>query len=433
MAETSSQILARLHTYHALPIDLSLREGYFRVLERLGNPHLKLPPVIHVAGTNGKGSTIAFMRAMLEAEGLKVHAYTSPHLVRFHERIRLAGKLIEENFLVELLKECEAANAAGQVTFFELTTALAFLAFARVPADVALLETGMGGRLDATNVIQNPLATVITLISHDHGEYLGHGLDQIAGEKAGIFKQNAPAVIALQTSKAALQKLEEKAAALGVPLFAHGRDWNYQTDESGFTFSSTSFTEHFPNPVLPGAHQYANAAAAIATLKKSGITVSTESMQQGLQKAEWPARLQRLHHGPLASMLPKNSELWLDGGHNDSAGLALAAQATRWNKEDGKPLFVIYGMLASKQPEEFLQPLAPHIRALAAVAIPEEGKSLSAQQAAKAAEALAIKSNPCAGLAEAVDYCLKQAGNTPARILITGSLYLAGFVLRDNS
>jgi dihydrofolate synthase/folylpolyglutamate synthase len=433
MSETSSQILARLHTYHSLPIDLSLRDGYFRLLERLGNPHLELPPVIHVAGTNGKGSTLAFLRAMLEADGKTVHVYTSPHLVRFHERIRIAGQLIEEKLLVELLKECEDANAAGQVTFFELTTALAFLAFSRTPADFTLLETGMGGRLDATNVVTHPALSIITRISRDHSEFLGQNLKEIAGEKAGIFKKNTVAVIAPQDSEEVIKTLEEKAQAAETPLFQHDKNWRYALTGNGFSFLSSAFTESFPEPSLRGEHQYANAATAIAALMQLPQRIYPSSMQRGLRTVEWPARLQKLTQGPLVEKLPEGTELWLDGGHNDSAGLALARMAQAWCEEEEKPLFLIYGMLSSKQPEAFLAPLAPHTKALAAIAIPEEPKTLGAAAAAQAAIRAGIfQAHAAPNLTEALDFCLKQGENFPSRILICGSLYLAGYVLRDH-
>jgi dihydrofolate synthase / folylpolyglutamate synthase len=432
-AETSAEILARLYTYHALPIDLSLRDGYFRLLERLGNPHLELPPVIHVAGTNGKGSTLAFLRAMLEADGKSVHVYTSPHLVQFHERIRIAGQLIGERLLLELLKECEAANAAGQVTFFELTTALAFLAFSRTPADFTLLETGMGGRLDATNVVPHPAVSIITRISYDHREFLGQSLKEIAGEKAGIFKKGTPAVVAPQDGEEVIQTLEEKAEATGTPLFRHDRNWRYALTGDGFSFLSSAFTETFPEPGLKGEHQYANAATAIAALMQLPHRIYPTAMQRGLRTVEWPARLQQLTHGPLVKKLPEGTELWLDGGHNDSAGLALAHMAKAWGEEEKKPLFLIYGMLSSKQPEAFLAPLAPHTKALAAIAVPEESKSLGAAEAAQAAIRAGIsEAQAAANLTEALDFCLKQAENFSSRILICGSLYLAGYVLRDH-
>jgi dihydrofolate synthase/folylpolyglutamate synthase len=341
--------------------------------------------------------------------------------------------LIGEEPLVELLGECESANAAGQVTFFELTTAMAFLAFSRHPADYVLLETGMGGRLDATNVIPDPELCIITRISSDHREYLGQSLKDIAAEKAGIFKPGAIAVIGPQESPEVIQTLEEKAARSGTMLFQHKKGWQYALTGNGFSFISTAFTETFPEPALPGEHQFANAATAIAAFSQLPGPLSADAVKRGLREVQWPARLQRLSKGPLARKLPEGCELWLDGGHNDSAGVALARMAARWQEEDGKPLFLIYGMLASKQPEEFLKPLAPHTTALAALAIPEEPKTLAASDAAEAANRAGIpRTAAAADLAEALDFCLKQAENRPSRILICGSLYLAGFVLRDH-
>ncbi len=434
MAETSSEILKRLHAYHALPIDLSLRESYFRLLERLGDPHRKLPPVIHVAGTNGKGSVIAFLRAMLEAAGRRVHVYTSPHLLRFHERIRLAGELIGEKQLVSLLRECEAANAAGPVTSFEITTALAFLAFARASADILLLETGMGGRLDATNIVPAPALCVITHLSMDHAEYLGGSLAKIAVEKAGIFRPGITAAVAPQTSTEALAALEKEAAGKSCPLFLHGRDWNYRLEENGFIHSSAAGEKHYPPPSLAGVHQYENAATAIAALEAfSPFAVPDEARAQGLCRVEWPARLQRLKSGPLVSALPEGCELWLDGGHNAMAGEALAAQAKAWTRTGGKKLMLIFGMLATKQPDAFLASLARHVSALAAVAIPQEAQSLSAGQAADAARRAGLaRAESFSSLPAALDFCLRDSRERPARILITGSLSLAGHVLRDH-
>ncbi|MBI3419175.1 MAG: bifunctional folylpolyglutamate synthase/dihydrofolate synthase, partial [Proteobacteria bacterium] len=309
-----------------------------------------------------------------------------------------------------------------------------FLAFSRVPADVALLEVGMGGRLDATNVITNPALCVITPISKDHQEYLGDTLEKITAEKAGIFKKDVVAVIAPQDSPDILRTLEEKAAQAGAPLFVHDRGWRYALSGDGFTYLSSAFTQRFPQPLLLGDHQYANAATAIAVLTHlKSVSYSPESLIRGVREAWWPARLQRLKEGPLAQKIPEGSELWLDGGHNDSAGAALAVQACHWQEEDAKPLMIICGMLNTKQPEEFLKPMAPHLQALAAVAIPEEPKTLNAEALAQAAKRAGVtQAETCAGLEEALDTCLKQAGGKPARILITGSLYLAGFILRDH-
>ena len=422
----SDPVLKRLTALHPKVIDLSL-DRVHRLLAALGDPHKGLAPVVHVAGTNGKGSTIAFLRAMLEAAGLRVHVYTSPHLVRFHERVRLAGTLITDDHLTALLEECEAANAEGPITFFEVTTAAAFLAFARTPADVVLLETGLGGRLDATNVIDRPAATAITRVSYDHRQFLGDTLSAIAFEKAGILKPGVPAILAPQPAAEAAHALAERAAAVGAPV----HPWWVEPLPSGFRFESAKRRLDLPPPGLTGAHQFVNAGVALACLDHLPVRVDDSAVARGLANATWPARLQRLSRGPLVERLPAGWELWLDGGHNDSAGEVLAVQAAAWNHQDGRPLDLVFGMLASKEPAEFLGPLAPHVRRLRAVAIPGEEASLSAQAAAAAARAVGIAdSAPAADTAAALASLTDDAA--PGRALICGSLYLAGTVLAEN-
>ncbi len=425
--EKSADLIARLSTYYK-DIDLTLRDDYFSLLRAVGNPDKHLPPIIHVAGTNGKGSTVAFLRGLLEAAGLKVHAYTSPHLVRFHERIRLAGELISENYLVQLLEECLSQMGARKLTQFEVTTVVAFMAFARTPADVLLLETGMGGRLDSTNIIEAPIATTITRISHDHAAFLGDTLPLIASEKAGIFKRGRPAIVGPQPDAAVRQVFIDKAAAQDCPLYLHGRDWDYTADANHFTLSFKDKKYELPQPSLLGAHQYANAAtAAVTLLAQTKFKIDNFN---GLAKAEWPARLQRLTHGPVVKALP-GWEIWLDGGHNDSAGEVLAAQMQKW-QSDGKSLSLIYGMINTKTPQEFLAPLAKYVDAAAAIAIPGEDKTLSAEKLAEAGKSAGIKNMQAeTSLLEAAAGLHKNAAK-PGRLLITGSLYLAGYVLQTH-
>ena len=423
-------VLNRLTALHPKVIDLSL-DRVHRLLAALGDPHRALPPVVHVAGTNGKGSTIAFLRAMLEAAGLRVHVYTSPHLVRFHERIRLAGTLITDDRLTALLEECEVANAGAPVTFFEVTTAAAFLAFARTPADLVLLETGLGGRLDATNVIERPAVTAITRVSYDHRQFLGDTLAAIAAEKAGILKPGVPAIFAPQPADEAARVLAERAAAVGAPV----HPWRVEPLPGGFRFESATRRLDLPPPNLAGAHQIVNAGVALACLDHLPVRVDDGAVARGLAATQWPARLQRLTRGPLMERLPAGWELWLDGGHNDSAGEVLAAQAAAWAQRDGRPLDLVFGMLASKEPGEFLAPLIPHVRRLRAVAIPGEQGALSAEAAAEAARAVGIAdAAPAASTVEAlaslIDAVPTDTG--PGRALICGSLYLAGTVLAEN-
>lgn len=418
-------VLDRLKRLHPTVIDLSL-DRMRRMLADLGNPERRLPPVIHVAGTNGKGSTVAFLRAMLEAAGRRVHVYTSPHLVRFNERIRLAGALIGDEHLTALLEEVETRNAGRPITYFEVTTAAAFLAFARVPADVVLLEVGLGGRLDATNVVERPAATAITRISYDHRQFLGDTIEEIAAEKAGILKAGVPAVVAPQPVDAVTRLFRDKARALGAPVI----EWSVTPrGEGGFRFESGARRLDLPPPGLLGAHQFINAGVAVASLDGLPFTVSDEAVAKGLSGVEWPGRLQRLTRGPLVERLPAGWELWLDGGHNDSAGEVLATQAAVWGD---RPLLAVFGMLTTKRPDEFLAPLSAHVARLRGVHIPGEEASLSAEAAAEAARRVGIGDSAAAGSVAAALDALIEAEAGPVRVLICGSLYLAGSVLAEN-
>jgi dihydrofolate synthase/folylpolyglutamate synthase len=429
-ARSSDLVLERLTRLHPKIIDLSL-DRTLRLLERLGNPERRLPPVVHVAGTNGKGSVIAYLRAMLEAAGYRVHVYISPHLVRFHERIRLAGKLIEEPALLDLLEECEQANGGEPITFFEITTAAAFLEFARTPADILLLETGLGGRLDSTNVVEQPMATVLMPISFDHMQHLGDTLAKIASEKAGILKRGRPAIVAPQPEEA-IAVFEARAGALGAPLCRYGREWKVAADGDEILFADRDGSRRLPLPALPGAHQIPNAGAALACLPfLEGFRVDIQAQRRGLTEVEWPARLQRLTRGPLAQSLPQGWELWLDGGHNESAGAALAAFVEDLGRsEAARPLHLIFGMLNTKEPVAFLKPLAPLTQDLQAVQI-EGHSSLAAEEAAAAAQAAGIAGETAPSVAAALSRILARAGR-PGRVLICGSLYLAGVVLAEN-
>ncbi|MGD1876521.1 MAG: bifunctional folylpolyglutamate synthase/dihydrofolate synthase [Kiloniellaceae bacterium] len=417
---------------HPKVIDLSLGRVE-RLLALLDHPEQRLAPVLHVAGTNGKGSLLAFLRAMLEAAGQGVQVYTSPHLVRFHERIRLTTGLIDEAALIALLERCEAINGPEPITFFEVTTAAAFLAFAEEPADILLLETGQGGRLDATNMIARPRLTAITPIALDHQQFLGTTLEAIAGEKAGIMKPGVTCVVGPQ-EPAVLAVLDRHAQGIGAPLFACGRDWRFAPTAAGFRYEDASGVRDLPKPVLRGSHQVANAALAVACAAQLGdFGVDGKAMDAGLTTASWPARLQRLTQGPLAEALPKTTgaggwELWLDGGHNPAAGVALAESLQDWRD---RPLDLIYGMLDTKVAAGYLEALAPLAHSLQAVRIPGEAASLSAEAAAGHAVKAGIDAAPAASVTEALHAIVAKA-KRPGRILICGSLYLAGQVLRDN-
>ena len=428
-------IVARLTSLHPKRIDLSL-DRVQRLLAALDHPERKLPPVIHVAGTNGKGSTIAFLRAILESAGKRVHTYTSPHLVRFNERFRLAaageGKLVSDEDLAAAMEECERANAGAPITVFEITTATGLLLFARNPADVVLLEVGLGGRLDATNVIDHPLATVITRISIDHIDFLGDSLAKIAAEKAGILKPGSPAIVAAQ-DRDALAVIERQAARIGAPLKVAGEDWTATEERGRLVYQDEAGLLDLPAPRLYGRHQFENAGLAIAALRTiEQFRLTPAAYDAGISKAEWPARLQRLGHGQLVQLAPAGSELWLDGGHNPDGGRAIAAALADLEERVSRPLVLIVGMLASKDCEGFLRNFAGLARRVIAVPVPGAEKGLTAETVADAARAIGLSATSRDNLSDAFDAARKLDLDPPPRILITGSLYLAGEALREN-
>ena len=419
----SDAILARLMALHPKVIDLSL-DRMHRLLTALGNPERQIPPVIHIAGTNGKGSTQAMIRAGLQAGGKRVHAYTSPHLAHFHERIRLAGDLISEDALAATLEECEAANDGQPITFFEITTAAAFLAFSRTAADYTLLEVGLGGRLDATNVVDQPALSVITPISIDHTQYLGDTLPLIAGEKAGIIKRAVPCIVGPQQDEA-LQVIEAKAQGLTSPVIAYGQHWMIQRDRDGMVFQDDHGLWDLPMPNLIGDHQVQNAGTALAALRQLG---ATDAMAlAAVTQAEWPARMQQLHRGPLVDLAGPEAQLWLDGGHNPAGGQAVAATLAAMPP---RPTHLVCGMLNTKDITGYLQPLADHAASLTAIEIPGETNTLPARDTAEAARQVGMETFTADDAAEAIRRIVEVAPS--ARILICGSLYLAGRVLREN-
>ncbi|MDT1060244.1 folylpolyglutamate synthase/dihydrofolate synthase family protein [Paracoccus sp. CPCC 101403] len=419
---TSDAILARLMQLHPKVIDLSL-DRMERILAALGNPERRIPPVIHVAGTNGKGSTQAMIRAGLEAAGKRVHAYTSPHLAQFHERIRLAGSLISEDLLAATLEECEAANAGQPITFFEITTAAAFLAFSRVPADYTLLEVGLGGRLDATNVVDDPLLCVITPVSIDHTQFLGETLPEIAGEKAGIIKRGVPCIVGPQDGPAR-EVIEARAEALSAPLRIARQDWDSYSEHGRLVYFDHSGLLDLPLPNLPGPHQIVNAGAAIAALRELGF--GEPEATAAVTRVEWPARMQRLTRGPLVDAA-QDCELWLDGGHNPAGGEALSATLAAM---PGRPTHLVCGMLNTKDVEGYMRPLAPQVRSLIAVPIPGADATLPAEATEQAAANSGIAATTAPDVLDAVARIAREEPG--ARILICGSLYLAGDVLREN-
>ena len=391
-------------------------------------PNLALPPVVHVAGTNGKGSVIAMMRAALEAADYKVHVHTSPHLVRFNERIRLAGELIDDEALKDILEKCEKENAGDPITFFEITTVAALLAFSRTPADIVLLESGLGGRLDATNAIRGAALTIITPVSLDHQQFLGDSLAEIAREKAGILKPGVSCVVAEQPPEA-MDAIIKKADEIGAPLVVENMDWTIRRSLEELIVNSAGVMRRLVPPSLEGPYQAHNAGVAVAALERlKGFDISDDAIIEGFGKVEWPARLQRIRRGRLRGKLGHDFALWLDGGHNTAAAEAMEF----WLSErDPMPLHLILGMLNSKDPRTFLTPLKPHIDSLYTVPIPGEAASLSAEELAAAARSVGLDAIPVTDVAGALG-AIKETEIGPARVLIAGSLYLAGKVLAEN-
>jgi len=422
-SSSSDIILDRLMSLHPKIIDLVL-DRVWRLLDALDHPERDLPPVIHIAGTNGKGSTQAMIRAGLEAAGKSVHAYTSPHLARFHERIRLAGTFISEPALMQVLEECEIANGGAPITYFEITTVAGILAMARTPADFTLLEVGLGGRLDATNVVESPALTIITPISIDHTQYLGETLAEIAAEKAGIIKRGVPCIVGPQPDEA-MEVIEARAARLGAPLLAYGQHWHVWEERGRLIYQDEHGLRDLPLPRLIGHHQVINAGAAIAALRHLGF--DDAAFEAALTDAYWPARMQRLATGPLNDAAPK-AELWLDGGHNPAAGIALAEALDRL---PNRPTYMVCGMLNTKDVGGYLEPLARHAERLYAVSIPDAQATLPASATAETAREVGMEALEAQSVLAAVQEIVSTAPE--ARILICGSLYLAGHILQDNA
>jgi dihydrofolate synthase/folylpolyglutamate synthase len=432
-------ILDRLTQLHPKLIDLAL-DRIERLLAKLGHPEEKLPPVVHIAGTNGKGSTLAYLRAMAEAAGMRVHVYTSPHLVRFNERIRIAGALIGDAELAAILEECERVNAGQPITFFEITNAAAFLAFARHPADLVLLETGLGGEFDSTNVIKQPALTLLTTISFDHQAYLGNTIAAIASTKAGIMKTGVTSIASAQEAEA-LDVFATRGAKLNAPLLVEGRDWTVKSTGEGLHVSYKDRAVDLPRPNLPGAHQVFNAGLATAAalelnrMRVLKAQLSDVHIAAGLRHAEWPARMQRLTRGPLVEALPPGWELWLDGAHNPAGAQAAAAMADAWSKDvNPLPLDLVVGMLDTKDARGIFAPLAGRVRRMRTVTIPNELHAVPGDALATIAAANGLPARAAANIGAALGELIAAHGNPsrPARVLICGSLYLAGTVLAEN-
>ncbi|WP_439600730.1 bifunctional folylpolyglutamate synthase/dihydrofolate synthase [Devosia sp.] len=420
-------ILKRLLKLHPKLIDLKL-DRELRLLERIGNPQDHLPPVIHVAGTNGKGSTLAYLRAFLEASGKKVHVMTSPHLVRFNERIRLAGKLVSSRKLNQALEFCEQANGGEPITFFEITTAAALKLFSEVKADYLLLETGMGGRFDASNVVAKPLGTVITPVDYDHQNFLGNSLDKIAWEKAGILKRGAKAVFGRQRDEGRAVLVRE-AARLGVTPLIAGEDFDGRAEDGRLVYQDEQGLLDLPPPALAGPHQFDNAALAIAAARHFGLPVSEADIAKGLREVNWPARLQPVT-GTLLQFLPPGSELWLDGGHNAHGAAALALALGEMQARRPLPLVLIMGLMNTRKPADFLAPFAGMIEKVFALSIPGEPNAHPAATIVEQAREGGFDAVQSSSILNALADAAKLGH--PARVVFAGSLYLAGHVLHQN-
>jgi dihydrofolate synthase / folylpolyglutamate synthase len=429
------ELIARLSALHPNRIELGL-DRMHRLLARLDHPELKLPPVIHIAGTNGKGSTVAYLRAMLEAAGLRVHVYTSPYLVRINESFRLGrvggGVLVCDEELEEALALCEQTNAGEPLTFFEGKTAAAFWLFAKHPADVLLLEVGLGGRLDSTNVVEAPLASVIAPISMDHMDFLGDSLAAIAGEKAAIIKRGVPVISAEQPPEA-MAVIEQQAKRMRAPLFAAGEGWHVNIERGRLVYQDDRGLMDLAAPRLFGRHQFDNAGLAVATLRAIGtFKIPNAVYEAGIINAEWPARMQRISSGSLLDWAPPGCEIWIDGGHNVEGGRVVAAALGDLEERVSRPLVIIAGMMANKDARGFLANFAGLTRHIMAVAIPDQSAAMPPERLADAARALGMRVEIAAGVEPALRTLACLAYEVPPRILITGSLYLAGHVLALN-
>lgn len=425
--QSSATILERFERLHPKEIDLSL-DRVFRLLQTLGNPHERLGKVVHVAGTNGKGSTIAYMRAMLEAADKRVHVFTSPHLVHFHERIVLNGEPIKEDRLCEVLLSVEAANAGEPITFFEITTVAAFLAFSQDPADFVLLETGLGGRLDATNVVEQPALTVITPVSHDHERFLGSDLAGIAFEKAGILKKGVPCIVSPQES-VALDVIEKRARELDAPLITQGQSWDAFEQHGRLVFQTDTSLLDLPLPQLAGRHQLDNAGTAIAAMRALGDdSIATGAVSKGLKSVNWPARLQNLTDTALQGHVSYGSEIWLDGGHNEAAAKMLARAMADMEERAPLPLYLVCGMMTGKDATGFFKQFSTLVAWAGIIPIPGQKNAYDAKELAEIAREAGLAAEPMPNLASALEATRSADGN-PSRILICGSLYLAGDIL----
>jgi dihydrofolate synthase / folylpolyglutamate synthase len=434
---TAEEEIDALMRLHPKGFDLSL-DRITRLLEKLGNPHLKLPPVIHIAGTNGKGSASAFCRAILEAAGLSVHVHTSPHLVRWHERYRMGkvggGELVNDRTFANALRRVAKENAGQQITVFEILTAVGFLLFSEHPADVVIFEVGLGGRFDATNVIKKPAVSLIMPVSMDHEAYLGDTPEKIAFEKGGIIKGGYPVVIGQQPFPAAKDMLIALAEKSGGPLAVYGQDFLAFEEHGRMVYQDADGLSDLPLPALIGRHQIANAAAAIKAVQMAGFNVSDDAIERGLMGASWPARMQRLRQGELVKLAPKGSEIWLDGGHNPGAGIVVAEALAGQDEKSERPLFMIAGMINTKDATGYFRAFEGLVKHIYAVPVLLSDSGVAPEKLALAAQDAGLSAEPVSSVADALAILRDNfdPDETSPRIIIGGSLYLAGEVLREN-
>lgn len=427
--------IEHLMTLHPKGFDLSL-DRVTRLLERLGNPQDRLPPVIHIAGTNGKGSCAAFSRALLEAAGHLVHVHTSPHLVAWHERYRLAaeggGKLVDDDVFAEAIARVAEANGGQKITVFEILTAVTFVLFSEHPAEAAIIEVGLGGRFDATNVIKRPAVSVIMPISMDHEAYLGDRVELIAAEKAGIMKRGCPVVIGAQESETALQVLIDTAVRLDCPTVVYGQDFLAFEENGRMVYQDGDGLMDLPSPRLPGRHQFANAAAAIAAIKAAGFEISHRAAERAMTHVAWPARMQKLTQGKLVELAPKGADIWLDGGHNPGAGIVVAEALAEQEEKNPRPLILISGMINTKDQTGYFSAFKGLARHVYTVPVNNSDAGVPNDELALRAEEAGLSAEPVSSVASAL-MLLRDSWDGPApRILIGGSLYFAGAVLAEN-
>ncbi|KQZ82782.1 bifunctional folylpolyglutamate synthase/dihydrofolate synthase [Mesorhizobium sp. Root157] len=434
---TAERQIEHLLTLHPKGFDLSL-DRVLRLLDKLGNPQDRMPPVIHIAGTNGKGSCAAFSRALLEAQGYLVHTHTSPHLVNWHERYRLAadggGRLVDDATFADAIARVADANDGQKITVFEILTAVGFVLFSEHPADVAIMEVGLGGRFDATNVIRKPAVSVIMPVSLDHEAYLGDRVELIAAEKAGIIKRGCPVVIGAQEHEAALEVLVDTAERLGCPLSVYGQDFLAFEENGRMVYQDDDGLMDLNPPRLPGRHQFANAAAALAGVKAAGFTLSERAIDRAMATVTWPGRMQKLSQGKLTELAPEGAEIWLDGGHNPGAGIVIAEALAEQEEKNQRPLFLIAGMINTKDQSGYFHAFKGLVRHVYTVPVDFSESSVPNDELAIRAAEAGLSAEPVSSIASAL-MLLRDTWNdtdAPPRILIGGSLYLAGAVLAEN-